>query len=260
MSKKKGKNKVGTWIPDLPDKRDYRLRMKVRRASALPQKVDLRLSFPTVPVLFQGNLGSCTAAATSSLHMACQVIGRASLGMIPSKLFIYYNARAAIRTTSYDSGAMIRDAVKSVVRYGVCPEPEWPYNISRYRNKPSLPAYRSALNHQVLVYERLEGTSIDQILTVLAAGFPIVFGFSVYSSFDSTKVARTGLYLPDPSKERVEGGHAVAMWGYDKSDQTILVKNSWGTRWGMGGFFKMRFSDVTDPDQTDDFWVIRVTE
>ena len=48
---------------------------------------------------------------------------------VPSALFIYYNERVIERTVSTDSGAQIRDADKDVAKQGVCPEPDWPYDI-----------------------------------------------------------------------------------------------------------------------------------
>ena len=40
---------------------------------------------------------------------------------MPSRLFIYYNEREIEGTINEDSGAMIRDGIKSVNKQGVCP-------------------------------------------------------------------------------------------------------------------------------------------
>ena len=47
---------------------------------------------------------------------------------MPSRLFIYYNERAVEGTIASDSGAMIRDGIKSVAKLGVCDETVWPYD------------------------------------------------------------------------------------------------------------------------------------
>ncbi|HHC23974.1 MAG TPA: hypothetical protein ENK58_00965, partial [Desulfobacterales bacterium] len=41
-------------------------------------------------------------------------------------------------------------------------------------------------------------------------------------------------------------GHAVLLVGYDDSQQCFKVKNSWGTWWGEGGYFRIAYNDVTD--------------
>lgn len=248
------------WKPDLPDPRDYSSRMQIKALNTLPQKVDLRPKFKVIPMINQGALGSCTACAISVCHMACQVIQSGVVRVLPSKLFIYYNERVIEGTVAYDSGAMIRDGIKSVVRQGVCSEREWPYYINKFRIKPPVTAYKNALNFQALLYERLHNQSLEELLTTLANGYPFVFGFTVYDSFDSRKVAKTGIYNPDPYTEKIIGGHAVVAYGYDKSDGTFLVRNSWGSAWGLGGYFKMKFEHMTNLNMAEDFWLLRTVE
>ena len=45
---------------------------------------------------------------------------------MPSRLFIYYDERAIEHTIDSDSGAQIRDGIKSVGKLGDCPEAECP--------------------------------------------------------------------------------------------------------------------------------------
>lgn len=248
------------WQPDLPNPQDKTLRLSTRVAVSLPQYVDLRNKLSKIPIINQGNLGSCTACAVSTAHMAAQIIEKKLLAIVPSKLFIYYNEREMEGSVSYDSGAQIRDGIKSVVKQGVCSEKDWPYNISRFKVKPTAIAYKNAQNYQGLQYERLDNRILDQLLTVLAQGYPFVFGFTVYESFESQAVAKTGLYAPDSTKEEVLGGHAVTCFGYDQKDKTFLIRNSWGPNWGMAGYFRMKFSDMTNPNMCDDFWLLRTVE
>ena len=91
----------------------------------------------------------------------------------------------------------------------------------------------------------------------LAAGFPFVFGFSVYESFESPEVAKTGV-VPMPSgNEQLLGGHAVLCVGYDDASARFLVRNSWGTGWGMAGYFTIPYDYLADRDLSDDFWTLR---
>ena len=64
-----------------------------------------------------------------------------------------------------------------------------------------------------------------------------MFGFTVYESFESPQVAKTGHASLPLSGERVIGGHAVVGVGYDDAQQWFIIRNSWGNRWGMKGYF-----------------------
>jgi C1A family cysteine protease len=94
----------------------------------------------------------------------------------------------------------------------------------------------------------------------LAEGYPFVFGFTVYESFESAAVAKTGvLNLPKP-KEKVLGGHAVMCAGYNDAAKRFLIRNSWGTDWGMQGYFTMPYDYLGNRNLSDDFWTIRAFE
>ncbi len=245
------------WIPDIPDNRDHMYAAPLAVLAVLPPKVDLRPKCP--PVLNQGSLGSCTANAIGNAHRFDQMKEKASSQFLPSRLFIYYNERAMEGTIGSDSGAMIRDGIKSVAKKGACPEKLWPYDISKFTKKPPSACYKEALKHQAVSYQRLV-QGLSQMKGCLASGYPFVFGFSVYDSFESPSVAKTGTVpLPSPG-ESLLGGHAVLAVGYNDEKQRFLVMNSWGTGWGNKGYFTIPYAYLTDTDLAADFWTIRVVE
>ena len=145
-----------------------------------------------------------------------------------------------------------------MAKRGFCPEELWPYDIRRFADKPPDKCYRAALKDRVSQYLRLDHDSAVPLLTCLASGYPFVFGISVYESFESARVARTGVApMPGP-KEREIGGHAILAVGYDDQQQRFIVRNSWGTTWGMKGYFTLPYAYATNPNLADDFWTIRV--
>jgi len=243
------------WKKQLPDFRD--LKYSLVSPIQLPPLVDLRPNCPSI--LDQGNLGSCTANAISNAFLFEKMKQKDAILFQPSRLFIYYNERAIEGTIRLDSGAQIRDGIKTINKQGVCSEIEWPYTTSKFKTKPSAKCFIDALQNQLLQY-----LSISQDLTSLksslAQGYPFPFGFSVYESFESDEVAKTGI-VPMPSKdEKCMGGHAVLAVGYDDSKKAFIVMNSWGTSWGDKGFFYLPYDYMTNANLASDFWSLRVIE
>ncbi len=249
------KSKINSWygwVPDRPDQRDKLYSAIAAPPKTMPARVDLSGQCP--PVEDQGQLGSCTAnALVGNLEFLELKAGHAVTDL--SRLFIYYNERAMEGTISEDAGAAIRDGVKSLVNLGVCSEKSWAYNISKFAQKPPAPCYKEALKHRVLSYHRI--LSLQEMKQCLAEGFPFVFGFTVYESFESATVAKTGkLNLPKPTEKNV-GGHAICAVGYDDATKRLLIRNSWGADWGLKGYFTMPYDYATNNNLADDFWTLR---
>ncbi len=238
------------WHPDLPDLRDFKMAYSPTKVKALPPKVDLRLEMP--PIFDQGILGPCTAHAT-----AAQVWHKdKTFPFEPSRLFIYYNTRVLEGTVKQDSGASIRNSIKSVVKWGFAKEEEWPYVINNFRKKPPANAYKTALTEKVASYSKIAQRP-DQIKAALADNCTVNFGFGVYESFEGGEVAKTGNMAMPGKDERMIGGHAVLIVGYDDTISRYIVRNSWGPTWGAEGYFFMPYEYVHNSRLATDFWVVR---
>ena len=240
------------WIPDLPDQRDHLYAAVHAAPKKLPAKVDLRKTCSAIED--QGQLGSCTANA---LVGALEFLERKQTQPVTnlSRLFVYYNERVIEHSVKTDAGAMLRDGIKTLAKQGVCTEKLWPYAIKKFAAKPTAACYAQATAHTISSYQRL--STLADMRACLASGYPFVFGFTVYESFESQTVANTGVVNLPKQSERVVGGHAVCAVGYDDAKQRFIVRNSWGTGWGQQGYFTMPYAYLADRNLSDDFWTVR---
>jgi hypothetical protein len=200
----------------------------------LPPSVDLRKQCP--PPYDQGQLGSCTANAIGGAIEFDQI--KASLTeFTPSRIFIYYNERTMEGTVNSDSGAQIRDGIKSVATLGAPPEKDWPYNIAKFTQKPPVAAFNDAKQHLVVLYQRLI-QDLGTLKGCPASGFPFVFGFTCYESFESAAVAKSGILPMPASGETVVGGPCCALRGLRRQKPDVSCAELVGYKLGTERLFQ----------------------
>ena len=286
------------WLPDYPDFRDLTVdhetvstklqrlgqadsvkKMLVKAGAnttakkALPTKVSFTQWFS--PIEDQGQLGSCTANAGVGM---VEYFERRAFGnhVDASRLFLYKTTRNLMKEKG-DTGAFLRSAMGALVLFGVPPEEYWPYNIANFDKEPTAFCYAFAQNYQAISYYRLDppGTTPAQLLlrikTNLAAGLPSMFGFTVYSSI--SQAGNNDGKIPYPTKgEKIEGGHAIVVVGYDdkmkiknnivggnETTGAFQIRNSWGTDWGQDGYGWLPYEYIIQ-GLADDWWSLLKNE
>ncbi len=237
------------WIPDKPDERDYKLadhRPDLLTAVALPVSVDLRPAL--LPIEDQGQLGSCTAFGS----LACFEYAQKKNNLTQfkgSKLAQYYWTRLLEGTSQYDVGASVRDTMRALSIYGMAHDGLDPYFVGNYAVPPSATVQADAANNKALRYIAVPNDT-TQIQTILANGYPVVIGFSVYQNFPMG----SGMSVIPMPQGGIIGGHCVALVGYDDARQAFLFRNSWGTGWGLQGYCWMPYAYL--PANARDFWML----
>jgi C1A family cysteine protease len=173
-----------------------------------------------------------------------------------------------------DTGAYLRTTIEALTLFGVPPEEYWPYDVTKFDLEPSAFLFSFGANFKALSYYRLDPpntpstTLLAAIKTNLAAGLPSFFGFTVYSSYTQASVANKGA-IPFPTAvDKIVGGHAVVVAGYNDTIQikntnvgavattgAFLIRNSWGTGWGDGGYGWLPYDYVLKGLATD-WWTL----
>jgi C1A family cysteine protease len=241
------------WLPDAPDSRDYTYDPLRETLQRLPKRVDLRNLCPAVYA--QESLESCSANAVAAAVQFDLMRENRKRVIFPSRLFLYYNARAIEGTTRQNTGTSVRDTIKSVAKLGVCPESLWPYIEKNFRRKPPRKCYAKAIKDRVVEYRRVK-RNIDHFRACLASGYPFVFGFTAYDLFRDVVWESGQLEMPRPHEGKL-GSHAVMAVGYEHDRKRLIVRNSWGREFGFDGYFTMPYEYLKHEAYSSDFWTIR---
>jgi Papain family cysteine protease len=252
-------NRAYGWKRGLPSRQFPKLELAER--PALPAKATVEMNL--LPAIWdQGATGSCTGHGTARALM----FARAKQGL-PfldlSRLFPYYNARVAEGTQGQDSGAVIADVIAASQRLGDCPYIDLPTEVSLVTVPPTQTAIAAAIQHKALTATRVWGADSAGLAyhvkhCISQLGLPVVFGFTVYQSFESDAVAKSGIVPMPGQNEQVLGGHCVVAVGYNDETQMVECDNSWGDGWGIGGTFQMPYAYIFDSDMADDFHAVEV--
>ena len=241
---------------DIPDARDYKMKVSMRELATLPPAVILN---DKTPVEDQGNLGSCVANAGDNTFKLRDFIVTGNF-FNGSRLALYYWDREADGTVDSDGGSYLRTMATVLADKGVPPEKLWPYVESKFKTKPPASVESEAIKSHADTYYRVDGETPQETLTnikaAIASYYPVMLGFTVYNNFfniDSSGNMPMGA-------GGIAGGHAVTVTGYDDthsnldgSNGALFIKNSWGPGWGAKGYFWMPYmivikasSDVSD--------------
>jgi hypothetical protein len=222
--------------------------------ASLPASADL--SAGVVMVDDQGQLGSCGPNAMDMLLAFDQQAEMMKPPFGSSRLFTYYNTRQLMGTTGEDSGVDNATMLAALEQFGYCPESDWPYDISRFTERPPDSAYAAAAGN-LITDDAAIPQNLDQMRGCIAAGRPFVFGFTVYESFESDAVAATGDVPMPRRREMVVGGHDILFVSYDDSQQRFGFVNPWGTSWGRKGFGTFPYAYATDSNLAGDFVTVK---
>jgi C1A family cysteine protease len=206
---------------------------------ALPTSIDLRAAWWAINS--QENTGSCVGWATADgvvrWHMT--KANRIAQTQLLSPRHVWMASKETdVITTRPESfiegaGTTLKAAVDVARKHGVALMTELPFHIQTKMYTGSENAfYASCAQRKVSAYFNLH-KNLQSWKTWLATTGPILAAFSVDSSWDNA--ASNGGNIDTFHPNTVRGGHAICIVGY-RTDGRFIVRNSWGTGWGVNGF------------------------
>lgn len=165
-----------------------------------------------VPIFYQGQLGSCT--------------GNAGLGVLGHGAF-YTTVQSLVAFDEPTAVAVYSEATKIDNVNGVYPPTD---------TGSSGIGVGAALKNRRLIsgYQNITKSFDNALLAVVDQ--PVITGVPWYTGMDN----------PDSNgfisiSGKVDGGHEFVVYGIDTANKAVLCANSWGTNWGLSGYFKMTY-------------------
>lgn len=241
----------------------------------LPPPVGLQEAFPSdaeiatfLPayskagmILNQGQEGACTgfglACVVNYLRWAKSGYPKKMNSVSPRMFYNFARRYDEYAGEDYD-GSSCRGALKGWFNHGVCMESDWPFSDTKIL-QPKYGYAEKAANNTLGVYYRIELTSItDMQMAIQSTGAVFVSAYT-HSGWDkvrnSTKPPANHAGLPDidfDGKPSKTDGHAFALVGFNS--RGFIVQNSWGEKFGAGGFAVLTYADWLT--NAMDAWVV----
>jgi len=181
-----------------------------------------------LPVRNQGQTNYCVAYATACAIEYKNIMTKKYLDYL-SPAFIYTNRN----DTSVDDGMTSIDAILIVKNYGVSTDKIFPMENLNKSIQPYI--YDDAQKYKVTQYNYI--VKLDTIKIALFNNGPVMAILPVYNSTSMFWKKNTTINNTDI------GYHCITLVGYDDTNKQLLIRNSWGTNWGMGGYTWFPYSD-----------------
>lgn len=206
---------------------------------SLPRVFDLRKTCGgdyITPVKDQGECGSCAAFGVIAVLEGTAAYTRRAAGLnldlSEAHLFFGYTARHGHTGAS---GVWPDELFSDCASTGVTFEDYWPYQDGGAGSlNPDWP-------HRLAVAETVVDLTRDpaRIKHHIYGYGPVTACMVVYEDFFHYT---GGIYRH--TTEETSGGHCVVLIGWDDDQGCWIAKNSWGTGWGEGGYFRIAYGEA----------------
>lgn len=234
-----------------PDGIDFRDLMYVPTLVEVPTEIDLAdYQKEGVPILNQGREGACTGFGLATVAHYLLITRKIHSDKGQVSPFMFYDmARRYDEWAGEDyDGSSCRGAMKGWYKHGVCKSSSWTksgkgiqaltHDIVQDAADRPLGAY-FRVNHKDLVAMH---AAISEVHVLYASA-------SVHTGWQKVK---TDGRIPYETSQL--GGHAFAIVAYDR--EGFWIQNSWGPKWGAGGFGHISYEDWLA--NATDVWVARL--
>jgi len=248
--------------PDYRDKKEYIIdKEQLIKKNGTPIKdlkinhiIDLRNDIDVSSIYSMGDMSTSISSSISSIIYS-ELVKLKEILYYPSRLFIHNNTNN-IENISENSNnkQCIRNALKSVKRYGVCNEKSYEYNMDNLKTSPTQQLYTDA-SKITINYFRIK-KNIKNIVNVLLNKKLILINISIFSSFFNDSVRYTGRIPYPDSNDSFIGMISAVIVGYIEKQEVFILRMNFGNLWGDHGYAYISINYLLNLGC--DFWFIDV--
>lgn len=134
--------------------------------------------------------------------------------------------------------------------YGIATYATMPYSDQNgCYTQPNQQQLAEAANYKIQSWHYTSVSNTETVKRLLYSGYPVMIGIKAYDnlfSYSGGYYTKAGNYL---------GGHAVCIVGYNTNG--YIIQNSWGSNWGINGYFYVTYYDLQQILQQDQCFVVR---
>jgi hypothetical protein len=252
LPEKNNSDDIFLYVPDINDFRDKYIHFD--QILDYSDIIDLRGSFPPVVNIGKWN-GSISTSLSAIIYY--ELLKLNNNIFIPSRQFIHYNSLLYSSRNqdciSYITPS-IRYTLKSIAKWGFCPEQYLPFDLENILEKPNKNVYRIANSYGIEYYR--VSSNLNDIKLVLNNKKPIVSSIPLYSSFKEHNVRVTGR-IPYPEETDINiGALGIVILGYIEEKELFIVRFPFGDLWGDHGYGYLSYKYIIE--MAMDLWIINV--
>gem|GEM_PF-396673 len=224
-----------------------------RRAGDMPRWFSLR---PYTPYpKNQGSINSCVGWAMGYAAMTTQ---RAYERRITNRKEITDNAYSAmfiynqVKEGSCMSGAFVQKAAKLLTETGDCKSADFDFPYDNCERQPQAMHVSQSQSHLIKDFVALfdkdtpAKTAVMRVKRSISEGKPVVVGMNISESLKRLSPMDSRWNPSGMSSDKMLGGHALCVVGYNDSLGVFEIMNSWGPAWGDQGYFTVSYKNFTE--------------
>jgi len=203
----------------------------VPSSSANPTSVDWRTKGAVTPIKDQGQCGSCWAFSAVASTEGAHFLAKGKLVSLSEQNLV--DCSGSEGNQGCNGGLMTQafDYIKS--NNGIDTEASYPYKAQDGTCHFSVANVGSTLTS----YSNVASGNENALATSIVAGPTSV---AIDASHSSFQLYTSGIYYePACSSSALDHGVTAVGYGVTGSKDFYIVKNSWGTSWGMSGYIEM---------------------
>jgi len=257
--------KTLTCLPSSYDPRDFKynkLLTHINYMETTPVVIDYRPNLP--PVFDQKDRGSCVACATAWTPKAFAEINEGCFPADGLSASFLYSMCKSMDGTPEEEGTNLKVAMQVLQQYGICPEEIMPYSTLTNLESPNVPivselAKLQAKQYKISTYAQLCSTTdvgrsglLTTIRQALKREGPFIMALLVCSNFAPDPITNK---LPLP-QGFIQGGHAIGIVGDLPEIKCLIMRNSWGSDWGIDGYAYLPYEWLTSYVNIDDLGIM----